>query len=247
MPTSPAIRVLALAVFASSCRAPAPPAAIDPALASRVPSSAIAIAGVNLDQLRASPLYAKLPPAASAFLEPFRGAHSLLIASTGAELLTIARGVVTGATQTAPDVALLGSPSLIAAATASHPASATLAAAETVAAGHPIWIAVRGGSPLPLEGNLANANNLVTLAESLTLSLSLRDAVGLELTARCPSPAAAAEFERRLRALLSLTTAANARQPEIAALLRSVQLRREEGTVHASLSTPPDALGKLLP
>ncbi len=212
-----------------------------------MPASAIAIAGVNLDQLRASPLYAKLPPAASAFLEPFRGAHSLLIAYTGAELLTIARGVVTGATQAAPDLALLGSPGLIAAASAPHPAPAILAAAETVAAGHPIWIAVRGGAPLPLEGNLANANNLVTLAESVTLSLALRDAVDLELTARCPSPAAAAEFERRLRALLSLAAAANARQSEIAALLRSVQLRRDEGTVHAALSAPPEALARLLP
>jgi hypothetical protein len=75
----------------------------------------------------------------------------------------------------------------------------------------------------------------------------LRDAVDLELTARCPSPAAAAEFERRLRALVSLTAAANSRQPEIAALLHSVQLRREDSTVHATLSSPPDALGKLLP
>ena len=188
-----------------------------------------------------------MPPAASAFLEPFHGAHSLLIASTGAELLTIARGVVTGATQAAPDLALLGSPTLIAAAAAPHPAPAILAAAEIVAAGHPVWIAVRGGAPLPLEGNLANANNLVTLADSLTLSLALRNVVDLELTSRCPSPATAAEFERRLRALLSLAIAANARRPEIAALLRSVQLRREESIVHAALSAPPAALGSLLP
>jgi hypothetical protein len=247
LPTSPAIRVLALAVIASSCRAPAPSAAIDPSLASRVPSSTIALAGVNLDQLRASPLYPKLPPAAAAFLEPFRGAHTLLIASTGAELLTIARGAVPGATQAAADVALLGSPALIRAATAPHAAPAVLASAETVAAGHPIWIAVRGGAPLPLEGNLANANNLVTLAESLTLALTLRDVVDLELVARCPSPAAAAEFERRLRALASLTAAANSRQPEIAGLLHSVQLRREDSTVRATLSASPDALGKLLP
>lgn len=212
-----------------------------------MPASAIALAGVNLDQLRGSPLYAKLPPAANAFLEPFRAAHSFLIAFTGAELLTIAHGTVPGATQAAPDLAILGSPALIAAATAPHAPSAILAAAGTVAARHPIWIAVRGGAPLPLQGNLANANNLVSLAESLTVGLALRDVVDLELTARCPSSAAAAEFERRLRALVSLTIAANARQPELAALLRSVQLRRDESTVHATLSAPPDALGKLLP
>jgi hypothetical protein len=211
-----------------------------------VPAAAIALAGVDLDRLRTAPLYAKLPPAAAAFLEPFRGAHKLLIASTGAELLTIARGVVAGATQSAPDLALLGSPRLIAGATAPHPPAAVLSAAETVAAS-PVWIALRGGTPLPLEGNLANANNLVTLADSLTLAFTLRDTVDLELTARCPSPAAAAEFERRLRALVSLSAAASARQPEIAALLHSFHLRREDRIVHATLTAAPAGLGKLLP
>lgn len=239
--------MLALAILASSCRAPAPATAVDLALAARVPPSALALAGVNLAQLRASPLYAKIPPAALTYLEPFRGASSLLIAASGADLLTIARGVVPGATQLAPDLALLGSPASIAAATALHPPAAILSAAETVAAGHPIWIAIRGGKPLPLAGNLSNLNNLVTLAEYLTLSVRLRDTVDLELTAQCPTPAAAIQFEQRLRALVSLAAAANARQPEISGLLRSLQLRREDRTVHAALSAPPAALEKLLP
>src|ERR1035441_1618083 len=89
---------IALAMLAS-CRTPGPPAAIDPALSARVPTATVALAGVDLDRLRASPLYAKLPPAALGFLAPFGHARYALIASTGVELLTIARGVVPGATQ----------------------------------------------------------------------------------------------------------------------------------------------------
>ena len=111
-----------------------------------------------------------------------------------------------------------------------------------MAADHPIWIAIRGGTPLPLEGNLANANNLVTARRiadplrhparrpSTLISNSPRD------VHRPPPPL---QFEQRLRALISLTTAANARQPEIAALLRSVQLRRDDRTVRAAALRQP--------
>src|ERR1039457_5172037 len=127
----------ALAMLAA-CRTPAPPAAIDPALSARVPAAAVALAGVDLDRLRASPLYAKLPPAALAFLEPFGKAHYVLIAATGAglavELLSIARGGVPGPTQIAPDLALSGAPGLIAAATAAHAPAGILAPAASIAA-----------------------------------------------------------------------------------------------------------------
>jgi hypothetical protein len=231
----PPLRLLALALLATSCRAPAPPDAIDPALASRVPPNAIALAGIDLDQLRAR--WAKLP----AFLEPFRGAHSLLIASTGAEFLTITRG---------DDIALLGPPGLIAAANAPHPPAAILATAGPAVAHHPIWIAIRGGTPLPLEGNFANANNLVTVAETIVLTATLRDApldtLDLDLTARCPTPAAAIQFEQRLRALITLTSAGNARRPEIAALLRAIQLRRDDRTVRATVSASPASIQLLV-
>src|ERR1035438_8909463 len=151
---------LALALLAA-CRTSAPPAGIDPALSALVPVATVVLAGVDLDRLRASPLHARLSPTALAFLAPFAHTHRALIASTGLELLTIARGVVPGATQVAPDVALSGAPSLVAAAIAANPPAGILAPAESVAtARSPIWIAVRGGVALPLEGNLANVNNL---------------------------------------------------------------------------------------
>src|ERR1035438_10797749 len=100
---------IAVAMLAS-CRTLAPPAAIDPALSGRVPPATVALAGVDLDRLRASALYAKLPAGALGFLAPFGRARYVLIASTGVELLTIARGAVAGATPVAPGLALSGAP-----------------------------------------------------------------------------------------------------------------------------------------
>jgi hypothetical protein len=229
---------IALAILAA-CRTPAPPAAIDPALSARVPAATVVLAGVDLDRLRASPLYAKLPPAALGFLEPFGHARHVLIASTGVELLTIARGVVPGATQLAPDLALSGAPNLIAAATAAHPPAGILAPAESVAAARPVWIAVRGGVALPLEGNLANVNNLLRGAEYVTLTLDPGDPAELRLVARCPTPEAALHFEQSFRALVSLAAAH-------ATVLESIRIVREERVVRVSLSAPLDALVKLV-
>jgi hypothetical protein len=232
-----------LAILAA-CRTSAPPAAIDPALSARVPAATVALAGVDLDRLRASPLYAKLPPAALVFLEPFRHARYVLLASTGVELLAIARGVVPGATQLAPDLALSGAPDLVAAATAAHPPAGILAPAASVATGSPIWIAVRGGVALPLEGNLANVNNLLRGTESVTLAVQPGDPTELELVARCPAPEAALRFEQSFRALVSLTIASSARQSATAGVLAAIRIRREERVVHVSLSAPLDALAK---
>lgn len=235
----------ALAILAA-CRTSAPPAAIPPALSARVPPATIALAGVDLDRLRTSPLYAKLPTAALAFLQPFDRAHHALIASTGAELLVIARGVVPGATQIAPDLALSGAPDLIAAATAAHPPAAILAPAESVAPNNPLWLAIRGGIDLPLEGNLANLNNLLRDTDYVTLAIHPNDPAQLDLIAHCPTPAAALRFEQSFRAIVSLAAAANARQPALAGPLQSVRIRRDELVVRASLSAPLDALAKLL-
>ena len=236
---------LALSILAA-CRTPAPPAAIDPALSARVPPATVALAGADLDRLRTSPLYTRLPPAALAFLQPFEHAHQVLIASTGVELLAIARGVVPGAAQIAPDLALSGAPDLIAAATAAHPLAGILAPAESVAPNSPLWLAIRGGIALPLEGNLANVNNLLRDTDYVTLAVQPADPAELNLIAHCPTPAAALSFEQSFRAIVSLAAATNVRQPAIARALQSIRIRREDRVVRASLSAPLDALAKLL-
>jgi hypothetical protein len=237
---------IALAMLAA-CRTPAPPAAIDPALSVRVPAATIALAGLDLDRLRSSPLYANLlPPVALAFLQPFAQAHHVLIAYSGAELLAIARGVVPGATQVAPDVALSGAPNLIARAAAAHPPARILAPAESVAAS-PIWIAVRGGVAFPLEGNLANVNNLLRDTEFVTLTVQPGDPSDVQLAAQCPSPDAALRFEQSFRAIVSLAIATHARQqPATTGLFQSIRIRREQRVVHVSLSARLEELLQLV-
>ncbi len=193
-----------------------------------------------------SPLYASLPPAALAFLQPFDRARHVLIACSGGELLAIARGVVPGATQIAPDIALSGAPNLIAAATAAHPPAQILAPAESVAGAAPIWIALRGGIALPLQGNLANLNKLLHDTEFATLAVQPGDPADFELAAQCPSPDAAQRFEQSLRAIVSLAIATNMRQPAPTGLLQSIRIQRDDRVVHVSLSASPDTLLKLL-
>src|SRR5579872_7424189 len=101
----------ALFVLAVSCRnAQRPPHAIETAMASCVPSTATLLAGVDLTRLRASPLYSKLPPSATALIEPLREAHYLVVALDGKNLLVIARGAFlqapAGATLLAKDLAI---------------------------------------------------------------------------------------------------------------------------------------------
>ena len=117
-----------------------------------------------------------------------------------------------------------------------------LGTVESVAAARPVWIADRGGVALPLEGNLANLNNLLRDAEYVTLALEPGDPADLQLVARCPTPEAAVHFEQSFRALVSLAIATHARQAATAALLQSIHIVREDGIVRVSLAAPLDAL-----
>jgi hypothetical protein len=239
----------ALAILAA-CRTAGPAPAIDAELATRVPPGSTALAFLDLDQLRASPLIGHLPANVAAMLEPFRNAHRVLIASCGSELLAIARGVVPGATQVPRNVSLLGAPDLIAAGTVTHPRAPLLAIAEPVARGHAIWIAVQGGITLPLEGNLANVNTLLRDAESATVTVDLHGPATSQLTtqlaAHCNSPAAAVHFEQTVRAIVSLTAATTRRQPAMNALWNGIEITRDDRVVRATGSLSADALAHLL-
>ena len=244
---------LALAAIATSCRS-VPPAAIHPGMASCVPAAAAILAGLNLEQLRAAPLYPKLPPAVLALIEPLRPAAYTLFASDGTNLLAISRGpfrtAPSGATLLAPDLAIAGTPELLRAATPQHRAG-TIAApdlltrAQPLAAAHPIWIVVRGSVTLPLTGNLANLNRLLHATEYTTIALDLRDPIAIRIEGVCRTPDACRQLEQSLRAILSLTAAASARQPALAAMLHAIQIHRDESTVHVTLSTGTDALSQL--
>jgi len=195
------------------------------------------------------------PLAARALAEPLRDAGYLLLASNGKDIVAIARGgfreAPAGATLVAPGLAVTGSPDSVQAAIAQHKAGRNgapdlLAHAASFADSRQIWMVARGGVPLPVTGNAANLNRLLRDTEYAGIAVRLGSGIEIEATAVGRTAESGREFEENLRAILSLTAAASARQPDVVALIRSVQIRREDRTVRASLSGGPDAADRLL-
>ena len=222
-------------------------------MAACLPPHALLLAGVRLDELRASPLYPRLPAAARTYLEPLRDASTLLVAFDGTGILSVAQGRFRepppGATAAGADLMLSGSAALVEAAQAqrrSGPSVANdlLAQASAAAEGHTVWIAARGGVNLPLTGDAANLNRFLRLADSAAAGLRL-DPAQVDFTAQCATPASAQHLEETLRAFLSLSAAGLARQPALSAMLRGADVRRESTAVRASLTAPADAVAQL--
>jgi hypothetical protein len=243
--------VLALAAgFAVSCGSRPIPHAIDPLISARVPAGATILAGVNLDRLRASPLHEQLPPAALALLEPLRDASFLLVAANASDYVAISRGsfhqAPAGATLLAPGMAALGSPDWLRAVGTSHqPEAPLLQRAEPLAATSELWMVTEGNANLPLSGNGENLNRLLHMTQYTTWSVRLTNNVTVEAVGMCDGPETAQRLEETVRAFLSLGGAANARRPEMRALLKRIQLRREDRTVHLSLTAEPAEMEQL--
>jgi len=228
------------------------PPAIDRELACSVPPGTVVLAFVNLDQLRPTPLYNNsLGPALAIFGE----ASQLLIAYTGKDVVVLARGnfpaAPAGATLISPRLAVTGSPDAVRAAIAQHqtgtPGSPRLVElAANVPAGRQIWLVAQGGITLPLTGNAANLNRILRLTDSISLSAQVDSAVRLEAIAACSTPDAARQLEESMRAILTLAGAATRRQPDLSQALQAVEIRREDRTVRASLSTSPETAGQFL-
>jgi hypothetical protein len=250
-------RFAALVALAAaiSCRSANAPAGVDRDMATLIPADTLLLAGLNFDDLRASPFYPKLPPGVRALAEPFRNATYLLLASNGKDLVAIARGrfrqAPPGATLVAPGLAVSGSPGSVRAAIAQHEtgrngAPDLLARAPSPADGKQIWIVARGGVLLPLTGNAANLNRLLRDTEYASVAARIGSGIEIEGTAAGRTAEAGRELEENLRAILSLTAAASVREPVLVALIRSIRIRRDDDAVRASFSGGPDAVDRLL-
>jgi hypothetical protein len=236
-------------IFAASCRHAGPPGAIDSQMASCIPAGATILAGFDLASVRASPLYAGLSATARAIIEPFHDASELLLASDGHDVLAIARGEFRqsppGAMLVDSHLALAGPPALVSAAAAQHKtgkngAPELTAHAESVAPGKQIWLVVPGDIGLPLSGDLVNVNRLMRGMEFAVISVKLGSQMELALDAQGRTPESAQRFEETLRATITLAASSEARQKDIAALLRSIRIERGGNSVHASLATGTD-------
>ena len=225
----------ALAVLAG-CRRNVPAGAIDPALAACIPPGTIALAGLNAEQMRHSALAAEVP-----LLEPFRDARAVLAAYTSQGVLIAVRRQAGAPPEVNGPADLVeqakkgggGAPDL-------------LADAEQVAGANEIWAVVRGNVTLPLTGNAANVNRLLRNMEFAAVTLREQSDVEIALRARGVTAEAARHFEETLRATLTMTAAAEAKDAEIATLLRSITLQREDRTVRATLKTDTAKAGALI-
>jgi hypothetical protein len=151
---------------------------VDPALAVYMPANATVLAGIDLDRLRTSPLFGKIP-------RPFRDGSYTLVGYNGKDLVTAARA---GSKVTVSGPVLKGSPPDL----------------LRYASDAPIWIVARGSSALPLSGNLANLNRLLEQTDYTTVSARVADSVDVEIEGVCASPEIAQHLEQNTRAIASL-------------------------------------------
>ena len=219
-----------------------------------MPPGTVAIAGIRLDAVRASPVFTRLLgrlPGSDALA----GAASILLAFDGRDLLLSARGNFSnppaGFTAVAPGVVIAGPDAWVRAAVAQHRtrqsgAPALLAQVEPLAAAYPVWAAVQGGRTFPLAGNAANLNRLLRGTDHATLAARFANGLELIAAAVCPTDAGAAELEQSLRAMLTLAQAGSRANAEREFPFDAVRLSRREQTVTVSLALPDPAAARLL-
>jgi len=224
-------------------------------MASCIAGDTVALAGADLDQLRASPFLSTMGMEVHDLLAQYSSASKLIVAWNGNDLLIVERGLFKvppeGAIAIEPGLAVAGSPSRVASALAQH--SAGIAAARSlidygagIGARSAVWLVVRGGRALPVSGNLANLNLLLQNAEFAGAALDLGEPTTLRFGARGRTADAAAQLEERLRGFLSLAREAELRRPEMARLLGAARIERRGREVTATLSASPDAVAKLI-
>jgi hypothetical protein len=161
-----------VAVLLTSC-APKPAG-----LTAYVPEGAAAVAYVDLDRARTSPLYARLPVP-----EDLQDASALLVVFDGQNWGT---AVQRRSGITAPGL---------------KPSGGGKDLLSHAALDAPAWLVVRGSVTLPLPGNLANINRL--LHQSVYTAAALRGNY-IEATAECRNREQAQHLEENIRALASL-------------------------------------------
>lgn len=253
MQHSPPLRaatfVAALIALVTACRTLAP--VVPPALAACIPPDTLAMAGVNLEQLRASALYRMLPPGAAAFLKPLNDASYLLLAYNGKDVLAVARGSFreppAGAVLLAKDLAVSGSPQAIRAATAQRKTGRTGAPwlLDRAPAAGQVWVVALGGANFPLTGDAANLNRFLSFTDYASIAIRLDSVVHIDALGAGRTPESAQRLEETLRAFFTLAAAGASRDHPLADLFHSVQVQRDGLAVRATISATPEQIAKL--
>jgi hypothetical protein len=230
-------------------------AAVSGEMGACVPPATSVLAGLDLQRLRSSPLYAGFPPGARAIAEPLGEASYVVVAYDGKGLLVMARGSFSrppaGATLAGGKLALAGAPEEVKEALEQRRsghggAPGLVRRANTVAVAKPtIWIVARGTATVPGGGDLANLNRLLHMTDYATVAARLDSGVDLDAAGICANPDMARKLEENTRGLLSLA-AAMTRQADVAAVVRSAKVAREGDTVRITLSAGAETARELL-
>jgi len=228
------------ALAMSSCGGSAAP------VTAAAPADSTAIVVLELEPLRAAPVYSKLPPAVRSLTDPLQHVKHLALCWNGKDLLMLAGGfsqLPTGYTEIGKGIAAAGSGERIAAARkALSGGTPVVQQPQGVAE---IRATVFGDGKLPLTGNLANAGNLLRIAATSTVTVHVENEVELEIAAQCVSSGKALQLEQSLRAMVTLASAGT-KDPAISTLLQEVRVQRENILVRVRTVGSVEAFAKAL-
>jgi len=203
---------------------------IDPALAAFIPPNTVALAGVHLDRLRATPLYRELGahnrlPRYDEFRN--EDVQEMLLASDGKNVVAIARGAFPdgqpGSLKTSgtgaiafidKNIALGGQAAAVRAAieqskSGGRAPGELMARAQSLPADTQIWAVVagwRGATPDQFRdmGNLGNLDRVLRSVGGASLTVDLRTGVHAAFTGDCRTEADAKNLADSLRGLAAL-------------------------------------------
>lgn len=99
---------------------------------------------------------------------------------------------------------------------------------------------------MPLPANIASFVGILRKARVVTLTAQRTGAMEFHLRASAPDENAARAIEETLRADLTLAALAEAKRPDVAALLKKAEVTREGLMVDVRFSAPDDAAARLL-
>lgn len=253
---------VALAVLLAGCGSLTRHGPIDPALAVYIPPDAVALAGIQADQVRASPIYRVLATRL-AQLSMVDAAHELLIATDGKNVLAAARGDFAAQSESGAitligkNIALGGSPGAVRSAidqskSGVHASPRDLMArVDGLPANAQIWAVVanwRGATPDQLRqmGNFANLDRVLRLLEGASLTVDLRAGVHAALVGDSRTEADAKTLADSLRGLTSLARMGVQRRPDLVRVFDGIQVNQEGRVVHVNVDIAEDLAEKLV-
>ncbi|HWQ52723.1 MAG TPA: hypothetical protein VN442_03500 [Bryobacteraceae bacterium] len=229
---------------------------VDPALAGFIPGDANVLAGVRLDQIRATPLGKQLADAG--LLEPPGvEAHDLIACWDGKNWLVAARGKLrapsTPGLASVGDVVLAGPPDSVRAAIARHaakrrPPRELIDRARTLPAGSQIWAVTYGAPALPPAGErLSSTQRLINAMEDITASANLRSGIQAAATGNCLDERNARVVEETVRAMIGLGGQMLARgDQDLLRAYEGIRVERQGRAVRLEAAVPGDAAQKML-